>query len=136
MSNIIPICINENLGKYRAVSLTAFLGEVVEQVFMEVFSKNVKDKKENGGENPAQIYQGWIVLYQHHAFCDETTYSVDERRVTDALYLDFKKALDMFVPAIPVDKLVRYNLDIWTVKGVSSLEIKGQCDVTGSKSNY
>lgn len=58
MSNIIPIYINENLGKYRAVSLTAFLGEVVEQVFMEVFSKNVKDKKENGGENPAQIYQG------------------------------------------------------------------------------
>lgn len=29
----------------------------------------------------------------------ETTFSVDERRVIDALYLEFKKALDMFTPA-------------------------------------
>lgn len=56
-ANIIPIYKNKNLGNCRAVSLTTFLGEVVEQVFVEVFSKHMKDKKENGWETPAQIYQ-------------------------------------------------------------------------------
>lgn len=48
------------MGNCRAVSLATFLGEkvFVKQVFIEVFSKNMKDKKEKGWENPTQTYQG------------------------------------------------------------------------------
>lgn len=60
---------------------------------------------------------------------------VGERRVIDTIYFDFNKAFDMFFPSIPVNKLVRYSLDIQILKSGSPAKIKGWYNVNTLKPN-
>lgn len=93
---IIPICKKENLGNYRPVSLISVSGDIMEQVFLEVVSRHIKDKKV-AGKTQLRFTEDKLCLTSLIAFCDETTSSVDERRVMDAIYLDFNKAFGMFL---------------------------------------
>lgn len=49
------------------------------------------------------------------AFYDEMSGLVDEERMVDGVYLDFRKAFDSISHNILKDKLVNYGLDKWTV---------------------
>jgi len=42
--------------------------------------------------------------------------SVNDRRAADIVYLDFCKAFDTTSHKIPIDKLMKYRLDKWTVR--------------------
>jgi len=77
------------------------------------------------GKIQRRFTKGKLCLTNLTACYDETSCSEDERRVMDAVYLDFIKAFDVFFPSIPVDKLIRYNLDRQTMKSGSPAKIKG-----------
>lgn len=88
----IPICKKEILrNQWDQSSLTSVSGEVMEQVFVEVVSRHMKDKKV-AGKTQLIFTKCKLCLTNLIAFCGKTTCSVDERTVTDAIYLDCGRA--------------------------------------------
>jgi len=83
----------EDAGNYRPVSLTSILGKMMEQLILEVISKQVEEKKLIRSSQHG-FTKGKSCLTNLIAFYDDMTGWVDERTAVDVVYLDFSKAFD------------------------------------------
>lgn len=82
----------EELGKYWPVRLTSMPGKVMEQVVLNVISKQVEEKKvirsgQHGFSKGKSCLTNLIV-------CDVMTSWVDQGRAVDVVYFGFSKAFD------------------------------------------
>jgi len=80
----------EDPENYRLVSLTSIPGKVMEQLILDVISKQVEEKKVIRSSQH-RFTKGKSCLTKLIAFHDGITGWVDERRAVDVVYPDFRK---------------------------------------------
>ncbi|GAB0205890.1 mitochondrial enolase superfamily member 1 [Grus japonensis] len=127
----------EDSGNYRPVSLTSIPGEMMEQLFLEVISKYVEEKKVIGSGQHG-FTKGKSCLTNSIAFYDGTTSWVDEGRAMDVVYLDFGKVFDTVPHNILISKLRKCELDEWSVRWVENW-LNGRAQsvvISGSESSW
>ncbi|GAB0176869.1 mitochondrial enolase superfamily member 1 [Grus japonensis] len=108
----------EDPGNYRPVSLTSIPGKVMEQLILDVASK--QEEKKVIGRDQHGFTKGKSCLTNLIAFYDGMTGWVDEGRAVDVVCLDFSKAFDTVSHNILIGKLRKYGLDEWTVRWVEN----------------
>jgi len=109
----------EDPGNYRPVSLTSIPGKVMEQLILDVISKQVEEKKvirssQHGFTKWKRCLTNLIASY------DGITGWVDEGRAVDVVYLDFSKAFNTVSHNILLGKLRKCVLDEWTVRWIEN----------------
>jgi len=109
----------EDPGNYRPVSLTSSPGKVMEQLILDVISKQVEEKKVIRCSHHG-FTKGKSCLTNLIAFYDGVTGWVDEVRAVDVAYLDFSKAFSTVSHNILLGKLRKCGLDEWTVKWIEN----------------
>ena len=108
-----------DLGNYRLVSLTSIPGEVMEQLVLDVLSKQLEEKKVTVCSQHGST-RGKPCLTNLTTFCDVITSWVDGGRAVDAVCLDFSKAFDTVFHTILVLKLRTVGIDEWMVKWIDN----------------
>jgi len=109
----------EDPGNYRPVSLTSISGKVMEQLILEITSKQEQEKKVIRSHEHGLI-KGKSCLTNLIAFYDGMTGWVDEGRAVDVVYLDLSKAFDTASHNILLGKLRKCGLDAWSVKWIEN----------------
>jgi len=109
----------EDPGNYRPVSLTSILGKMMEELILDVISKQVEEKKairssQHGFTKRKSCSTKLIAFY------DGMISWVDEGRAVDVVYLDFSKAFDTVSHNILTGNLRKCGLDEWTVRWIES----------------
>lgn len=99
----------EGPGNNRLVSFTLIPGKVIGQIFLEVISKHMKNKKVIQ-KSQYGFTKGKPQPMNSIAFCSKVTIFVDEETAEDIFYLDFRKASNTMSHDIPTGKLMKYNL--------------------------
>jgi len=93
-ASVTPVFIKgkkEDPGNYRPVSLTSIPGKVMEQLILDVISKQVEEKKVIRSSQHG--FTKWkSCLTNLIAFYDGMNGWVDEGTAVDVVYLDFSKA--------------------------------------------
>ncbi|CAM4578822.1 unnamed protein product [Lepidochelys olivacea] len=109
----------------------------MEQVLKESILKHLEERKVIRNSQHG-FTKGKLCLTNLIAFYDEITGSVDERKVVDVLFLDFRKAFDTVSHSILVSKLKKYGLDEWTIRWIESwLDCRAQrVAINGSMSSW
>jgi len=80
-------------GNYRPISLNCIPGKVMEQVVLDVTSKQVEEKKFIGSSQH-EFTKGKSYSANLVAFCGVMTDWVSERKAVNIVYLDFSEAFD------------------------------------------
>jgi len=106
-------------GNYRPVSLTSIPGKVMEQLILNVITKQVEEKKVIRSSQHG-FTKGKSCLTNLIAFYDGMTGWVDEGRAADVVYLNFRKPLDTVSHNILIGKLRKCGLDGWTVRWIEN----------------
>jgi len=109
----------EDPGNYRPVSLTSIPGKVMEQLILDVISKQVEEKKVIRSSQHG-FTKGKSCLTNLTAFYEGMGGWVDEGRAVGVVYLDFSKALDTVSCNILVGKLRKCGLDEWSVRWIQN----------------
>jgi len=109
----------EDPGNYRLVSLTSILGEMMEQIILEVIIKQV-EKKNVTRSSQHGFTKGKSYLTNLTAFYDGMAGWVVEGRAVDVVYLDFSKAFDTVSHNILLGKLRKCGLDEWLVRWIEN----------------
>ncbi|PKU43815.1 rna-directed dna polymerase from mobile element jockey- hypothetical protein [Limosa lapponica baueri] len=109
----------EDPGNYRPVNLTSIPGKGMEQLFLDVISMHVEEKKVIGSGEHGFI-KGKSCLNNLIAFYDEKTIWVDEKRTVPVVYPDFSKAFDTVSHNILIGKLRKCRLDERTVRWIEN----------------
>jgi len=108
----------EDPGNYRLVSLTSIPGKVMEQVILEVIVKQVEEKKVISSQHG--FTKGKSCLINLVAFYNGMTGWVDEGRVVDVVYLEFRRAFDTVSHNTLIGKLKKCVLDEWSVMWIEN----------------
>jgi len=103
-------------GNYRLVSLTSVLEKVMEQLILDVISKQVEEKKVIRSSQHG-FMKGKSCLTNLVAFCDGMTGWVNDER---CFYLDFRKIFDTISHNILIGKLRTCGLDEQTVRWIEN----------------
>jgi len=82
----------EDPGNYGPVSLTSIQGKVLEQLILDVVTKQVEEKVIRSSQHG--FTKGKSSLTNLIAYSDGMTGWVDEGRAVDVVYLNFSKAFD------------------------------------------
>lgn len=61
---------------------------------------------------------------------------VDEERAADVVYLDFSKAFKTISHKSPIDKLMKYKLDKWTVMQTENWLNRQRILMSGTKTSW
>jgi len=109
----------EDPGNDRPVSLTSIPGKVMEQLIMDVISKQVEEKKVIRNSQHG-FTKGKSCPTNLIAFYDSMTSWVEEGRAVDVVYLDFSKAFDTVSCNILIGKLRKCGPDEWTVRWIEN----------------
>jgi len=109
----------EDPGSYRTASLTSILGKVMEQLILDVISKQVQEKRVISSRQHG-FTKGKSCLTNLIAIYDGMTGWVDEGRAVDAVYLDFSKAFNTVSHNIITGKLRKCALDEWSVRWIEN----------------
>jgi len=110
----------EDPGNYRPVSLTFVPGKMMEQLFLDVLTKQVEEKKVIRSTQHG-FAKGKSYLANLIAFYDGMSGWVDEGRAVDVAYLDFGKAFDAVSHNILIGKLRKHGVDEWAVRWFENL---------------
>jgi len=100
----------EDPGDYRLVSLTSIPGKVMEQLILDVISKQGEEKKVIGSSLHGFTEEKSCLVNQT-AYYDGMNDWVDEGRALDVVYLHFSKAFDTVSHNILLGKLRKCGLD-------------------------
>jgi len=109
----------EDPGNYRLASLFCTPGKVMEQLILDVTSKQVQEKKVIRSSQHG-FTKGKSCLTSLIAFYDGMTGWVHEGRAVDVVYLDFSKAFDTVSHNILLGKLRKCGLDEQTVRWIEN----------------
>lgn len=127
----------KDVSNYRPISLTSILCKIIEHVF---YSQIVSHLNANN-----------LIISEQHGFCKglscttqlaeffhELVSGIDERRQTDCIFLDFRKAFDTVSHSLLLQKLKIFNLDSTVIRWIESyLSQRRQCVVlNGKQSDY
>ena len=104
---------------YRLVGLISIPRKMMEQLILDVISKQVEEKKVIRSSQHG-FTKGKSCLSNLIAFYDGMTGWVDERRAVDVVYLDFSKAFDTVSHDILLGKLRKCGLDEWSVRWIEN----------------
>jgi len=122
-------------GNYRPISLTSFPGKVMEQLILDIISKQAEEKKVIRS-SPHGFPNGKSRFNNLKAFYDDMAVGVDEGRAVDVVYLDFSKAFDTVSHITLTGKLRKCGLDEWTARWIE-IWLKGRAQkvvVSGAES--
>lgn len=105
----------EDLGNYRLVSLTSILGNVMEQLILQIICRHIKEETITRSSQHG-FTKGRSCLTNLINFCDEVTGPIGEERAEYVVYLEFSNAFDSVFGKILIDEFGTYRLEMQKVR--------------------